>query len=123
MSLGRSTSRISARGRDIGSGFAAVDSATYELREKAGKWPRLVALNGATWSTWLTGDLRIEYRAGFAERLGSPQQGPEVVPFRFKAAMKLWAEAIFDRDPVMMPILLKAAENLIESECSELRLA
>src|ERR1035437_607104 len=67
----------------------AVDPTTYELREADSKWPRIVALNGASWSSWLTGDLRIEFRAGFADRLGSPEQGAEMVPVRLIQAMKL----------------------------------
>jgi len=108
---------------DLAGVETAVDPTTYELREKASKWPRLVALNGATWSTWLTGDLRIEYRAGFADRTGSPQQGAEMVPVRFLQAMKLWAEATYDRDAVLMPLLLKTAEQIVKPERSDLSLA
>ncbi len=100
-----------------------VDAATYELRDGGAKWPRVVALNGATWSTWLTGDMRIEYRAGFADQTGSPQTGAEVVPERFKQAIKLWVEANYNRDEKMMPLLLKTAEDIIRSESSDLSLA
>ncbi len=100
-----------------------VDPTTYELRDAGAKWPRIVALNGATWATWLTGDMRIEYRAGFADRTGSPQFGAEVVPERFKQAIKLWVEANYDRDEKMMTLLLQAAQNIICSESSDLSMA
>ena len=101
----------------------AVDPTTYELREADSKWPRIVALNGASWSSWLTGDLRIEFRAGFADRLGSPKQGAEMVPVRFIQAMKLYAESLYDRDPKTMTLYMDTATALIKSERSELSLA
>ena len=101
----------------------AISSSTYELREAKSKWPRIVALNGATWSNWLTGDLRITFRAGFADRLGSPQQGAEMVPERFKQALKLWGEANYDRDPVLMQKLLDAAERVIKFERRDIQFA
>lgn len=100
-----------------------VDPTTYELREADSKWPRLVALNGATWSSWLNGDLRITFRAGFADRVSSPQQGAEAVPTRIKWAMKLWAEGVYNRDEKMMKILLETAEAVAKPERSELQMA
>jgi hypothetical protein len=97
-----------------------IDAAQYELREEDSKWPRIVPLSGAT---WMAATLRVTFRAGFADRLGSPQQGAEVVPVRFKQAMKLWVESMYDRDQVMMPLLLKTAEALIKSERAEISLA
>lgn len=108
---------------DVAGVETTVDPATYQLREADGKWPRVVALNGATWSTWLTGDLRITFRAGFADTVGSPGEGAEVVPVRFKQAIKLWVEANYDRDEKMMPILLETAECLIKPERAELQIA
>lgn len=101
----------------------AVDPTTYQLREADSKWPRIVALNGATWSTWLSCDLRIVYRAGFSDQTGSPQEGTDVVPERFKQAIKLHAEAMYDRDEKMMPLLLSSAEQLVKPERAELGLA
>lgn len=98
----------------------AIDSATYELREADSKWPCVVPLTGANWTA---GPLRITFRAGFADRLGSPQQGAEVVPVRFKAAIKLWAEAMYDRDEKLMPLLLNVAEEIVRPERSDLSLA
>jgi hypothetical protein len=93
----------------------AVDPATYQLREANSKWPRVVALNGSTWSTWLTGDMRITFRAGYADE--------DTIPIRFKQAIKLHAEANYDRDQGMMQKLLDAAEALIRPERSELQVA
>lgn len=108
--------------------FATVDAAgvetviatsAYEVREAASKWPRLVAVNGGPWS----GPMRITFRAGFANRLGSPVEGVEKVPVRFKQAMKLWVEAHYDRDKDTMKLLLETAEKLITPERAELGLA
>jgi len=97
-----------------------IDQAGYALREKDSKWPRLVPLNGTTWTT---GTLKIEFRAGFADRLGSPQEDASAVPMRFKQAIKLWGEAHYDRDAVMMPLLLNVAEQLLKPERADLAIA
>jgi uncharacterized phiE125 gp8 family phage protein len=77
-----------------------IDPATYEIRGAKSKWPRVVALNGATWAT---GSFRITFRAGFAERIGSPQFGGEVVPAVFKHAIKLVASNFYEnREPVVI---------------------
>ncbi|MBI4291316.1 MAG: phage head-tail connector protein [Betaproteobacteria bacterium] len=98
----------------------AIDAATYALREADSKWPRLVPLPGANWTS---GPLRITFRAGFADRVSSPQQDADSVPFRFKAAMRLYAEALFDRDERMMKLLLEAAQGLLKPERAQLSLA
>ena len=81
---------------------------------------RVVALNGASWAL---GVHRITFRAGYANRDLSPQEGAEVVPQRFKQAMKLWIEANYDRDERMMRVLLETAEGLIKSERVDLGIA
>jgi hypothetical protein len=106
---------------DAAGAEADVDAATYELRDGGAKWPRLVALNGATWASWLTGDMRIEYRAGFIDQVGSPSVG--TVPERFRQAILLYAEALYDRDEKMIDRLISAATNLIRPECVDLSLA
>jgi len=93
---------------------------TYEIAEADGKWPRLVPLTGAVWTA---GKLRVEFRAGFADRLISPQQDASVIPVRFKQAIKLWVEANYDRDKDMMRILLDTAAMLIKPERAELQIA
>ena len=98
----------------------AVDPTTYELREADGRGPRVVALTGASWTS---GIYRIVFRAGFANRALSPQEGAEVVPERFKTAIRLWVEAMYDRDDRMMPVLLKTAEGLLRAERVEMGFA
>lgn len=97
----------------------AVDADDYELREADGKWPRIVALNGAAWTS---GVYRLVFRAGYADRDASPAEGAEVVPNRFKQAMKLWIEANYDRGE-MMKTLLDTATGLIRAERADLGLA
>lgn len=111
------TSFVSA---DFTGAETAIPVTDYALCEPDSKWPRIAALSGATWTT---GALKVEFRAGFADRLGSPQQGAEMVPERFKQAMKLWVEANYDRDKDMMPLLLKTAEGLLKPERADLQIA
>jgi len=89
-----------------------IDPDAYELREADSKWPKIVSLNGAAWSR---GAYRLEYRAGYADRESSPQQAPDVVPSRFRRAILLYAEALYDRDD-RMEALMQAAWRLIEAE-------
>lgn len=92
----------------------------YAVCEPDSKWPRIAMLGGAT----VGGEaMRIEFRAGFANRLGSPAEGAEMVPKRFIQAMKLYAEAVYNRDEKMMKQLLEVAERLITPERTELGLA
>lgn len=63
-----------------------VDASTYQLRDGGTKWPRVVPLGGAVWTS---GSFKITYRAGFADRLGSPVTGSEVIPATLKHAIKL----------------------------------
>lgn len=90
-----------------------IDASTYELREADSKWPKLVGLNGASWTT---GTFRITFRAGYANRDVSPAEGAEVVPARFKQAILLYAEALYDRDERRMQSLMDTAEGLIAAE-------
>jgi uncharacterized phiE125 gp8 family phage protein len=93
-----------------------IDSDDYELCEPDSKWPRVIGLTAAT-------RLRIEFRAGFADRTGSPQTGAEVVPQVFKNAMKLWIEAHYDRDKDMMEKLIAAATALVKDYRANLQIA
>jgi hypothetical protein len=98
----------------------AIDPATWVLCEPDSKWPRIALLSGATW----TGNtLKVEFRAGFADRTVSPAEGAEVVPYRFIQAMKLWAEANYNRDEKTMQLLLDTAERIIKPERAELGMA
>lgn len=111
---------ISVKAVDLAGAETAISASTYELREPDSKWPRLVALNGAPWTSNM---LRIVFRAGYADQIGSPGEGSEVVPARFKQAVKLWVEANYDRDEKMMPLLLETAQGLVKADRAELSLA
>lgn len=89
----------------------AFDAATYQLREKTSKWPRILPIN----TSWLNGTFKIEFTAGFDDE--------DLIPFRFKQAIKLYAEALYDRDPIMMPKLIAAAEGLLGPEKADLNFA
>ncbi len=97
-----------------------IDASTYELREGDSKWPKVVPLSGAIWQQ---GMMRIEYRAGFADLLGSPSGGAADVPSIFKIAIKLFAEAHYDKDKDMMEKLVKAAEDILSDESSDVQMA
>lgn len=75
-----------------------VDPTTYQLREAQSKFPRIVPLAGAAWTL---ASFKVEFRAGFAERTGSPVTGAEVVPSTIKHAIKLiLANYDQNREPV-----------------------
>lgn len=97
-----------------------IAASTYELREADSRWPSVVRLSG---STWTTGAYRILFRAGFADQTSSPTTGAEVVPQRFKQAIRLYAEALYNRDEKLMGKLFEAAEALIRPERADLSLA
>lgn len=94
---------------------------TYSLREPRSKYPRVVPLSGASWPSVTLGSgdtvntvpapsdaaseplFRIEFRAGFADRDGSPQQDGEAVPWIIRQAIKLLAAHYHDnRVPVAL---------------------
>lgn len=104
---------------DAGGIETVIQSTAYEVREAASKWPRLVGINSGPWS----GPMRITFRAGYANQLGSPTEGVEKIPARFIQAMKLWAEAHYNRDEKTMELLLDVAERLINPERCELGVA
>lgn len=91
----------------------AIDPTTYELREADSKRPRLVGLNGASWTT---GTYRIGFRAGYADRDVSPAEGAEKVPGCFLQAILLHAQAYYDTDEKMMDKLIDAAAALVQQE-------
>lgn len=92
-----------------------IDAADFQLRDANTKWPTIGGIVVADTT-------RIVYRAGFANRSTSPIQGTEVVPVRFKQAIKLWVEANYDRDDRMMKVLLETAEKIIRPERADLQL-
>lgn len=74
----------------------AVDAATYQLRDADSKWPRLLAIGSATWQNET--HLKVTFRAGYADRTGSPIQDASVVPDRFKEAIILYVKFLYDGD-------------------------
>jgi len=73
---------------------------TFQIAEPDSKWPRLVPLTGASWTA---GTLRIVFRAGFADRSISPQEGGEAVPRTVRQAIKMIAAHYYDlRAPVVV---------------------
>jgi len=88
----------------------AIATSAYELREALSRWPRLVSKGG-----WLMGSFRVEFTSGYADE--------DSIPVVFKQAIKLWAEAHYDRDPDMMPKYLQAAELLLKQFQANLQLA
>jgi hypothetical protein len=93
-----------------------VDSATYELREADSKWPSVLALTGS-----LAGPLRIEFRAGYIDTSASPFVG--TVPEIFLQALRLHAHALYNLDDKQVPLLMRAAENLLDTESANLGMA
>lgn len=72
-----------------------VDPATYQLREGDSKWPRVVPVGAAAWQN---SNLRIVFRAGFADLSVSPPEDASDVPERFKQAVILWVKGNYDGD-------------------------
>lgn len=108
---------VSVASFDANNVETAMNSANYSLREAASKWPRVVGVD----SSYLGGAVRIVYRAGYLDMASSPPIG--AVPLIFKQAMMLWAEANYDRDDKMMPLLIKTAEDMLRQERCELGMA
>jgi uncharacterized phiE125 gp8 family phage protein len=100
----------------------AIQGADYQLRDAGAKWPRLVGMS----TTW-PASLKVEFRAGFANRIGSPTEGAEKVPAVFKHAIKLIVghfynnrESVTDAKLEELPMGVKA---LLAGQCCDLGLA
>lgn len=98
---------------DTSGATTTIDSSDYSLREQMGKFPRLVGAPGISWAS--AHELRITFRAGYVDNTDSPTDGTNDVPRRFVTAMKLWAEAHYDRGENMQD-LIRAATSLIKPE-------
>lgn len=94
----------------------AVDASSYRLDDLGTKWPRIVPLVGFGGCV----ELRVRFRAGFADRTGSPTEGAEKVPETAKQAIKLYGEALFDRDKNSMDLLKSTAQYLASVESANL---
>jgi uncharacterized phiE125 gp8 family phage protein len=95
--------------------------AAFAVQEPGSKWPWFFHDGADSWSPGSI--LKIEFRAGFVDRSGSPQQDATDVPTRFKQAIKMWAEAAYDRDQYMMELLFKVAEEIAKPERADLQIA
>jgi uncharacterized phiE125 gp8 family phage protein len=93
-----------------------LEEDSYRLDGATTKWPRLIQVTG--WGGQL--ELRIHFRAGFADTTGSPTEGAEKVPATAKQAIKLYAEALYDREN--MDALVGAAERLADAESARISL-
>lgn len=100
--------------------LTTIDPSTYEVREPDSKWPRLVTLSGNGFGGTA---MRIDFRAGWADRDVSPQETGAVAPATLLAALRLWVEAHYDRDERMMGKLIAAAEALLQPERADLSVA
>lgn len=110
-------SLLSVSSIDSANNETTISASQYSLREPASKYPRILGVNG----DYLGGAVRIVYRAGYIDTIPSPAVG--AVPMIYKQAMMLWAEANYDRDDKMMPLLIKTAEDLLRQERCELGIA
>lgn len=111
---------ISIRSLDVAGTSTAADLADYGLRDKDSRWPRLVAVSGLLPTT---GRMSIVFRAGYANRVDSPVQDGSAVPEKIKQGIKLYCEALYDRDKDMMPVLMQAAKDLLKTERCDLQMA
>lgn len=87
----------------------SVAEADYEIRDRSSRWPMLVPVNAGAWGS---SNVRITFRAGYADRTGSPQQDASVVPERFKQAMILWVKWNYDGDNAYLEAAEKIARPL-----------
>lgn len=92
-----------------GGARTVIESSQYRIEEAASRWPRLIR-TGPT-----HGLIEVEFVAGF--------NSAEVVPSRFKTAMKLYAEALFDHDQYTMEMLIKVAQDILKPERAGLQLS
>lgn len=100
---------VSVKTVDAAGTETTVDSSQYELRAGDSRFPFLVPLSGATWQD---SNVRITFRAGYADRTSSPQQDASVVPARFKQAMKMWASGVYDKDEHSSEAAMHLAKTL-----------
>lgn len=100
---------VSVKTVDADGAETTIATSEYELRAGTSKWPYLVPTSTGTWQE---SNLRITFRAGFADQTGSPQDDVSVIPARFMQAMKLWASGIYDRDEHSTEAAMKLAKTL-----------
>lgn len=88
-----------------------ADDYIPEIRQK---YPRIVQANSVTWpdSLAISDSIRVQWRAGFAERTGSPLDSLDKIPANLVSAIILHAEAHFDKDERTMQKYIEAATAL-----------
>lgn len=104
---------------DVAGATTTIEPDTYQLRLEKSKWPKVVALSGGNFDQET---VQIVYRAGYVDRIASPQQDANVIPARYKQAIKLWVQANYYPDD-QTDALFKTAELLIRGEKAELSFA
>lgn len=97
-----------------------VAEGTYQLRDSKSKWPEVIGLNPIIGASE---ELQIEFRAGYADRTGSPTQDASVVPSDMIQAIYLWIEAMYDKDEKMMERMIRAAEHLADRHSIDMKFA
>ena len=100
-----------------------LDTADYQLLEADSKWPRLKANTGSTFGG---GTLKVTYRAGFADRTGSPTEGAERVPGLFKHAIKMLVAHYYENRELVGPSMSEipmGVTYLLSMQRSELGVA
>lgn len=75
---------------DVNGVATTLAAGTYVLDGAGTKWPRLLLAYGKTWpQTFWERPVTIQFRAGYADRASSPTQGADLVPDKFKHAIKM----------------------------------
>lgn len=86
-----------------------VSASQYQLVAGDSKFPYIAPTSSATWQD---SNLKITFRAGYANRSDSPQQDASVVPARFKQAMKMWVSGMYDKDEHASDVAMALAKSL-----------
>lgn len=71
-------------------------ASNYDLDGALSRWPRVIPSYGGVWpGSTFDPPAVIQFRAGYADRTGSPTEGAEKVPVLFKHAIKLWIAHLY----------------------------
>jgi uncharacterized phiE125 gp8 family phage protein len=100
-----------------------IDPEYYSLVCGKAKFPKVKKFSTFPESEYQDYSLKIYFRAGYVDMSTSNLEDASNLPKKYKQAMKLWIEAMYDRDEKMMDRLIMAAESLLKQECVNLQLA
>lgn len=77
--------------------------------------PRIVPAYNATWpyAMPVSDSLRVQWRAGFVDRTGSPTEDMTKIPGPLLSAVKLHVEAHYERDERTFKMLMDAVDALL----------